>query len=201
MRLDALTLGFLSERPTAAEGRWFDAGCGDGKGIGALVGRLYSGRLIGADAAAWGLRVVRREVPAMRGRIVRADARAWPYPDRVFDVVRAIHLLGHLDEKGRELAAAELHRLVRPGGHLLVGEFGTGDFRCGRGEEVAPRTFRRGVGIETHYFEGEELGTLLVSAGFQVTSIEPERFSVHYDGVERPRERWFVVAKRPQPGV
>jgi SAM-dependent methyltransferase len=49
---------------------------------------------------------------------VRADARDLPWDEGVFDLVTAFEVLEHIEEDG--LAAAELFRVLRPGGALLV---------------------------------------------------------------------------------
>lgn len=195
-----MTAGVLAAHPGLQHGAWFDAGCGDGKGLAPLAGRL-EGTLTGADRSVWGLRLAREQAEPVRDRLLRADARAWPIADGAFDVVRAVHLLGHLCEEDRGVAVREAARLLRPGGWLLVAEFGTGDFRCGTGTVVEENSFRRGHGIVTHYFTRDELHSLVEGAGLGATSCEAERFTVGYGGVARPRERWELVARKAQPGV
>lgn len=200
-RLDGWTAAFLERHPDAAAGRWFDAGCGDGKGLAPLARDVTPRHLFGGDRSHWGLRLAREQADSVRGHLVRSDARAWPFPDSTFDVVRAVHLIGHLPAAARQAAVLETGRILRPEGVLLVSEFGTGDFRRGQGEEVEPSSYRRGHGIVTHYFDRDELVALVTAAGLVVESCEAERFVVRYGGVERPRERWGVVARKAHPGV
>ncbi len=47
-----------------------------------------------------------------------ADVGALPYDDGTFDIVMAAHLLDHLPDPAAALA--EMHRVVRPGGHVIV---------------------------------------------------------------------------------
>ncbi len=201
-RLDPLTRRVLDEAPGARSWRWLDAGCGDGKGLVPLAEALGQGApaVVGADRSVWGLRLARdalRGAGATRTALLRADARAWPLREGVFDAVRAVHLFGHLVAPDRAVAVAACRDVLRPGGLLLVSEFGTADFRCGQGEVVEPGTYRRGVGIRTHYFERDEIVGLVASAGLDVRSVEPQRFTVDYEGVARARERWDLVAMRP----
>lgn len=195
-RLDPWTLRLL-EDPARSGGLWFDAGCGDGKGLAPLVQRVKPGQVVGADRALWGLRLVRQEVAPAGPRLVRADACAWPFASGTFDVVRAVHLIGHLDATARARGMAELARVTRPGGTLLLVEFGSGDFRCGSGDQVEHRSFRRGTGIVTHYFDEGELAGLAEGAGLEVETVDAERFQVTYGDMVRPRERWVVQATRP----
>ncbi|MFN2323187.1 MAG: class I SAM-dependent methyltransferase [Trueperaceae bacterium] len=53
-----------------------------------------------------------------------ADATALPYPDGDFDLAFANHMLYHVPEPGR--AAAELRRVLRPGGRLVATTNGDG---------------------------------------------------------------------------
>jgi ubiquinone/menaquinone biosynthesis C-methylase UbiE len=50
----------------------------------------------------------------------RGDARELPYEDASFDAVVLITVLGEIPD--REAAIAEIGRVLRPGGRLIVGE-------------------------------------------------------------------------------
>jgi len=189
-RLDGPTLELLEAWPALAAGRWFDAGCGDGKGLAPLAQRVA--RVDAADASRWALRRA-REVTAVP--LLQADARAWPLRDQAYDAVRAVHLLGHLDPEGQSVAATEVRRLLRPQGVAVVCDFGRGDFRHGTGEAIGPHTFRRGVGVVTHYFDIDSYRTLLSEAGLEIIRIETERFDVRYAGSDLPRERVWAWAR------
>jgi SAM-dependent methyltransferase len=56
--------------------------------------------------------------PAQRGRAVRGDLTALPFPDGAFDVVIASEVLEHIPAD--EAAFAEIARVVRPGGRVAV---------------------------------------------------------------------------------
>jgi ubiquinone/menaquinone biosynthesis C-methylase UbiE len=49
-----------------------------------------------------------------------ADACALPYPDGYFDLVYLVTVLGEIPYQ--DAALRELHRVLRPGGRLVVGE-------------------------------------------------------------------------------
>lgn len=100
---------------------------------------------------------------------VWADAHRLPLRNASVDALIAIHVLGHLDAPR---ALAEIHRVLRDGGLLVLEVFAAGDARDGKGNEVAPRTFER-EGIATRYFEPETLRALL--AGFEGEPIAEER--------------------------
>jgi SAM-dependent methyltransferase len=51
---------------------------------------------------------------------IQADARALPFPDGRFDVVTVCYMLHLLTQEDRICALREVHRVVRPGGRVVV---------------------------------------------------------------------------------
>jgi SAM-dependent methyltransferase len=93
--------------------RLLDAGCGTGFNLLALAGL---GRASGIDLAPEALAFCRE-----RGvRAVRASLLALPFPDATFDAVTSFDVLYHAWVTDDRAAAAEMARVVRPGGVLLV---------------------------------------------------------------------------------
>jgi SAM-dependent methyltransferase len=90
--------------------RILDIGCGEGALRAALPARLAS-RTVGLDAAAT---MLAGHPPP----VVRADATALPFADRVFGVAVAVNVLDHLPEP--TLAIAEAHRVLAAGGTLVA---------------------------------------------------------------------------------
>lgn len=129
-----------------------DLGCGAGKSLRPLAARGW--RVLGVDASRPGLRHARRVAP-----VAQAEATALPLRAASVDGVRVHFLLGHLEPEARAAAAAEIGRVLRPGGALEVREFAAGDLREGTGHAGGPGTWVRG-GIATHYFAPGELAAL-----------------------------------------
>ena len=50
----------------------------------------------------------------------QGDAQALPYPDNTFDCAYIVLTLGEIP--GQNVALLELHRVLKPGGRLVVGE-------------------------------------------------------------------------------
>lgn len=74
-----------------------------------------------------------RRVPSHpRLQVVRGRAQEMPFEDGRFDVVLCVDALHHIKEA--PAAVAEMHRVLRPGGRVLVQEF---DVRGWRGRAVA----------------------------------------------------------------
>ena len=100
-------------RGARAGGLAFDFGCGTGANL-PVVARC--GAAVGMDLSDLALRYARERGGYLA--LARGDGTALPFPDATFDWAFALDILEHLDEDGR--AAAELLRVLRPGGRLLV---------------------------------------------------------------------------------
>src|SRR4051794_13271941 len=94
--------------------RILDCGCGTGANL-ELLDRF--GRAYGFDLSEAGLRFGRR---AGRPRRARARVPAAPFPAGMFDLVTSFDVLYSLETQDERSATAEMYRLIRPGGYLLV---------------------------------------------------------------------------------
>ena len=91
-----------------------DAGCGSGGTTRSLAGR---GAMTGVDLSSAALDLAkRRGLP----RLARASVDALPFRAGSFDVVTSFDVLYHLDVADDRGALAELHRVLRVGGVLLI---------------------------------------------------------------------------------
>lgn len=97
-----------------------------------------------------------------RGRgldVVRADAQHLPVADRSLDLVVALDVLEHLPD--HERAAAEVHRVLRPGGTLVAAV--PVDQRLWSAHDVAVGHVRR--------YQTSEFLTLLQDAGLEILGV------------------------------
>ena len=108
--IDELELAAAHEH---CRGRVLEAGCGTGL-ILQRIARLTDGIAVGVDISAGMLSVARRrELSA-----VQASVDALPFPDGWFDAVVSFKVLAHVPTIEQTLA--ELSRVTRPGGHLVL---------------------------------------------------------------------------------
>ena len=115
------------ERAAIADGEEvLDVGCGTGT-LAAAAARVARGvRVTGLDADPAIL--ARARARASEARLdIRLD-EGWstelPYPDDGFDVVLSTLFFHHLSDDAKRRTAAEMARVLRPGGRLVVGDLG-----------------------------------------------------------------------------
>jgi ubiquinone/menaquinone biosynthesis C-methylase UbiE len=100
-----------------------------GSGTGNLsirVKRAQPGvELVGSDPDPLALGRARRKARDLTGiRFEQGYAQKLPYPDASFDRVLSALMLHHLDHDSKIAAAAEVARVLRPGGSLHLADFG-----------------------------------------------------------------------------
>lgn len=144
-------LPFLPDLPLGS--RVLELGCGNGKTLSAMVSHPWT--IAALDVSAGAVILSRIDAPA-RADFLVAEACHLPFRDRAFDAVFAFHVVGHALHDGREKIASEAARVLKHGGKLFFRDFGMEDMRSGTGIEVEPGTFRRGLGVTTHYFTENE---------------------------------------------
>jgi len=99
-----------------------DIGCGSGIYPAGLASRGHAGHVLGVDLSPGMLAAARAAAPD--ASLAVGDAAALPLADAVADVTLAPHMLYHVPDP--RAAVAELRRVTRPGGQLLVVLNGTG---------------------------------------------------------------------------
>lgn len=112
----------IMPRPDARYDVVLDAGCGQGRALPPLQARFKPARLIGTDVDTHGLELARAEA-ARQGivpELLEADCAAIPLPDASVDLIFCHQTLHHLVRQEETLK--EFHRLLKPGGTLLLAE-------------------------------------------------------------------------------
>jgi SAM-dependent methyltransferase len=145
-----------------------EAGCGTGKYCIALSRLGYD--ITGLDFAQSGLDVMHRLAPQLRG--ILGSVLDMPFEDGEFDGAISLGVVEHF-EAGPSVAIAELHRVVRAGGTLLL----TVPFHHrvhDLNERIGTDPATRGVFYQ-YLFRRDEMSHHLTMAGFDI-------HSVHYLG-------------------
>lgn len=103
-----------------------DVGCGTGTLLRDAVRCNRLTNLIGIDADGSALRIAKRKIESTDGTclLVRAFADQLPFFDSAFDQALTTLFFHHLDDSGKRQVAAELFRVLRPGGRLNVADWG-----------------------------------------------------------------------------
>ncbi|WP_312029692.1 methyltransferase domain-containing protein [Methylocystis sp. H62] len=120
---DALEQQLLFDLLGAFAGKTaLDVGCGDGAFASELArrGAIVTG--LDPDPAMTAAARRRAVIEGAQLRLVEGKAEALPFPDATFDSVLAVAVLCFV--RDGERAVAEMARVLKPGGRLIIGELG-----------------------------------------------------------------------------
>lgn len=162
-----------------------DLGCGDGRNTRALIANGH--RVTALDISETALLLLQDRLHAAAIAIptpIIGKLDAIPIASAHFDAALAADVLPQIQDT--RSALEEIHRVLKPGGLLLVNVFTPEDCAYGQGEEISPRCY----GYKNclfRFFEANELDQLS-SDLFEVVSAE------HFDWWDPPHG-----AFRPYP--
>jgi SAM-dependent methyltransferase len=135
-----------------------DAGCGAGRMSRYLLGRGCS--VEGVDLSPGMIAMARRDTRGVRFAV--GSLADLPYADDTFGGVLLWYSIIHTPPAGQDRIFAETARVLRPGGHVLVG------FQAGSGTRdvsAAYRRFGHEVELERHLYTADEVAAQLESVG------------------------------------
>jgi malonyl-CoA O-methyltransferase len=159
----------------AAPGAVLDLGAGTGLAARHLKRHFRRAAVTAADIAAPMLEVARRHSRFWRPiRCVLADARELPFEAGSFDLVFSNLMLQWLAPP--DAALAEMRRVLKPGGLLLLSSFGPETLRELRG---AWEAVDAGVHVN-EFIDVHDLGSALARAGFTEPVLDVDRHIQHY---------------------
>jgi ubiquinone/menaquinone biosynthesis C-methylase UbiE len=209
--LTAALLGDLATRPGS---RLLDAGCGTGGFLRWMIDRGSFEATAGVDLAASAITLARERVPEADLRA--APLSALPFDDRAFDLVVSNDVLQHVHEDEVAQSLRELHRVLEPGGTLLLRTNGA---RTLRRERDDWRAYDRGTLAEALSGAGFDVqrstyANMVLSLWAAARGRSPRAPSEEVDGIPTrapgglvtavgsrilAAERWYVSTGRALP--
>jgi SAM-dependent methyltransferase len=182
----------LTQASLPRSGLMLDVGCGVGHTIAWFEKEHVGWRTVGLDLAWEGITTAH----SGGARVCVASALSLPLPDRSIDLAVSLDVVQHLPLGGGDTQAlAELRRVLRPGGHLLIRT----------NAQAFPRTADDPV-FNFHKYEPQEFSAKLREAGFVITRLS--RVNAVLGLAEIPRElragrsqRWGYHGLLAQPSA
>ncbi|MEF3306761.1 class I SAM-dependent methyltransferase [Paenibacillus sp. GYB003] len=159
-----------------------DAGCGSGAVSRYLAERFPSSRVVGCDYTA-SLLAQAREVSRDISNLVfeKQDLKQLSYPDGQFDLIVTRFVLQHQDSEGRCRIIAELARVLKPGGELVVIESDGSMLHLYPQTPIVTEGLRKLAAVgEVDVQVGRKIPYLLAEAGFSTVSWRME--TVEFQG-------------------
>lgn len=159
--LDLAMIDAFAEAVTSGDNaRVLDAGCGAGRMSRYLAGR---GCLVeGIDLSSRMVALARRDRPGLTFTV--GSLTELPYPDDQFAGMMLWYSIIHTPPAGQGRIFAEAARVLRQGGHLLVG------FQSGEGtRDVSGNYLRFGheIQLERHLYTADHVASQLEAAGLR----------------------------------
>ncbi|MFI8454164.1 class I SAM-dependent methyltransferase [Kitasatospora sp. NPDC085464] len=180
--VDRALLGVVLEE--AAGGVVADLGCGPGHVAGWLAG--HGAEVVGVDISPRMVELARRAQPKATFRT--GDLLALPAADGEFAAAVALYSVIHLEPDELAPAFAEVRRVLRPSGVLLV------SFHLGTEVRRMAEWWGHRVDVDFHFLETGAVADHLARAGFGV-EVRMEREGLPE---EAPTRRGYLLARRTE---
>ena len=153
--------------------RLLDVGCGTGRTLHQIARTHPTMRLWGVDLSPAYVRAARQRLAHVDELTLAVEnGERLPFADGTFDVATSVYLFHELPARARRNVVRELHRVVRPGGLVVVED----SAQIADSAEIAtalrefPREFHEP--FYANYLE-DDLAEIFTKAGFGVDSVEP----------------------------
>lgn len=177
----ALLAALLEQRPSGTPVG--DLGCGPGHITGWLAAQ--GAAAVGIDLSPGMIEVARREQPGAEFRV--GDLLSLPAADGEFGAVIAFYSLIHLDPGELPAALAEMYRVLRPGGLILL------TFHVGTEVRHFDAWLGHDVDVDFRFHETRDVAAALTSAGFTLQAqLERRPYPAEVD-----TRRAYLLAARP----
>jgi SAM-dependent methyltransferase len=167
-----------------------DVGCGPGH-VTAFLAPLGP-RVIGIDVSPGMVETATQRYPDLEFRI--GSLLELDVPDRALSGVVAMYSLIHLADSEFDMALRELHRVLRPGGLLLVAIHTEHLEHSGESVIHMEEWWGHPVDLDFHFRDSNTVKHAVVQMGFAIEAIlqrEPN------PEVEAPTRRAYILSRRP----
>jgi ubiquinone/menaquinone biosynthesis C-methylase UbiE len=159
----ALVRHFLDLVGTGRSASILDAGCGAGRMMSYLERLDPTLDLTGADLAPGMVARARSRHPTRQ--IHEAELAVLPFADGQFDGLLSWYSIIHTPSTELPRVVAELARVLRLGGSLLVG------FHAGTGERIARQAYGHEIQLRVQLHDPGEVRDVLSAGGFEVVAV------------------------------
>jgi SAM-dependent methyltransferase len=162
-----------------------DIGCGPGH-IAAYLHEV-SAPVVGIDLSPEMVAVARQRLPDIA--FEQGSMLALAAPDASWGGIVALYSIIHLPTAERPRALAEFHRVLRPGGLLLLA------FHIGDEQRHLDEWWGQEVSLDIWFLQPREIESLLIEAGFIVEmSLVRQPYA---PDVEHQSQRAYILARKP----
>ena len=153
--------------------RVLDVGCGTGRTLHQIARTHPHLRLTGVDLSPAYIRLARKRLADVAEVTLAVEnAEKLPWADATFDVATSVYMFHELPRNARRNAIGELHRVVRPGGLVVIED----SAQLAESAELAPVLHDFPRDFHEPFYEDyleDDLTQILSCTGFDVISVEP----------------------------
>ncbi|MCS6775825.1 MAG: class I SAM-dependent methyltransferase [Chloroherpetonaceae bacterium] len=185
----------VEERATC---RILDIGVGGGRHTRLLCELGF--QAFGVDISTEGLFQTERmlQEAGFSAELCRAEMTQLPFPDHWFHGAISAGVFCYADNEALPRAVAELHRVLRPDGVAFVILRSDRDYRYGKGDPLAPHTFRLTIeetneyGLVQRFLPEEEVAPLF--AAFR--EVRYELTETTFDARRKRNSDWLITVRK-----
>lgn len=187
----AMLAGFADLVRAGGAGQVADVGCGSGRVAAHLHGLGLP--VFGIDLSPRMVAVARQTYPGLRFEV--GSMLGLDLPDGALGGVVTWYSIIHVPQERLPEVFAEFHRVLAPGGHVLLA------FQAGDETVHLTEAFGHPVSLELHRRQPDRVADLLGRAGLVVRARLLDEPDAGDDSVSRKRHAAFLLARKPaDPG-
>jgi ubiquinone/menaquinone biosynthesis C-methylase UbiE len=165
--------------------RLLDVACGTGRTLSQLAAAHPAVRYHGVDLSPYYVKLARRRLEDVAEVALAVEnGEHLPYADGAFDVVTSVYLFHELPRNARRNVVAEMYRVVRPGGLVVIED----SAQLAESADLADALYNFPAEFHEPFYRDyleDDLAAILSDGGFEV------------EAVERHLVAKVVIAKKP----